>query len=206
MEKLTLQQILSIIQVKLVSTKKNKSEHGNYAYRKAEEIMADVKPYLDEFKVSITFDDSYNYYLDWSLEEKNAKTQTDTTIHGAFVYQAKAILTDGKDRSTANGFSQVAHKIAAMSVGQIWGATMSYARKYALCALLLIDNENDLDALKSEKLTKEEIEELCNAALMDLQLVKTKEEISEWGIKYAKVKAHPAVKDIAMNKYREISQ
>lgn len=110
-----------------------------YTYRKASDILQAVKPLLEEDNLTILLSDR--------IEE----------IGGKFFLIAKAGLyaEDGQEIATASAFAMMdAHK--GMSAEQATGSASSYARKYALCGLLAIDDSsNDPDGLERPAETKE---------------------------------------------------
>lgn len=110
-----------------------------FAYRKASDILQAVKPLLEEENLTILLNDT--------IKELN----------GTYFLVAEAALygSDGSIIAKTNAFAQMdAHK--GMSAEQATGAASSYARKYALCGLLAIDDSsNDPDGLeRPEEATK----------------------------------------------------
>lgn len=103
-----------------------------YTYRKASDILQAVKPLLEEDNLTILLCDR--------IEE----------IGGKFFLIADAGLyaEDGKEIAITSAFAMMdAHK--GMSAEQATGSASSYARKYALCGLLAIDDSsNDPDGLE----------------------------------------------------------
>lgn len=110
-----------------------------YTYRKASDILQAVKPLLEEDNLTILLSDR--------IEE----------IGGKFFLIAEAGLyaEDGKEIAKTSAFAMMdAHK--GMSAEQATGAASSYARKYALCGLLAIDDSsNDPDGLERPTEAKE---------------------------------------------------
>ena len=110
-----------------------------YTYRKASDILQAVKPLLEEDNLTILLSDK--------IEE----------IGGKFFLIAKAgvYAEDGQEIATASAFAMMdAHK--GMSAEQATGSASSYARKYALCGLLAIDDSsNDPDGLERPAEAKE---------------------------------------------------
>lgn len=110
-----------------------------YTYRKASDILQAVKPLLEEDNLTILLSDK--------IEE----------IGGKFFLIAEAGLyaEDGKEIAKTSAFAMMdAHK--GMSAEQATGSASSYARKYALCGLLAIDDSsNDPDGLERPVETKE---------------------------------------------------
>lgn len=128
---------LSKIQRALKAPKDQKG-YG-YTYRKASDILQAVKPLLEEDGLAITLNDC--------IKE----------IGGRFFLEATASICtdDGRELAIGTGLAELdTHK--GMSAEQATGAASSYARKYALCGLLAIDDSsNDPDGLERPVETKE---------------------------------------------------
>lgn len=113
-----------------------KDQQGyGFMYRKASDILQAVKPLLKEDNLTILLNDR--------VEE----------IGGKYFLVADAGLyaDDGKEIAKTSAFAVMdSHK--GMSAEQATGAASSYARKYALCGLLAIDDSsNDPDGLEPKK-------------------------------------------------------
>ena len=122
---MTIHNKLAEIQQKLVAQKGQRNEFGGYQYRSAEDIMASVKPLLGH--LCITCDD-------------------DIVMVGERIYvKATVSITDGKESVTVNAFAREPETVTKQAPAQTTGSSSSYARKYALSGLLLIDNEKDAD-------------------------------------------------------------
>lgn len=118
------------VQSKLNAPKNRQNKFGGYAYRSCEDILEAVKPILAEVKATIRLNDVLvqigdRYYI-------NA--------------QAFFIDTESADGITcAEAFAREPEEKKGMDAAQITGTASSYARKYALNALLLIDDAKDPD-------------------------------------------------------------
>lgn len=114
-----------------IKAPKDQKGYG-FVYRKASDILQAVKPLLEEDNLTILLNDT--------IQE----------IGGRYFLHAEAGIFDenGKQIAGAGGFAMMdAHK--GMSAEQATGAASSYARKYALCGLLAIDDSsNDPDGLE----------------------------------------------------------
>jgi hypothetical protein len=121
-----------------IKAPKDQKGYG-FVYRKASDILQAVKPLLEEDNLTILLNDR--------IEE----------ISGKYFLVADAGLyaEDGKEIAKTSAFAMMdAHK--GMSAEQATGAASSYARKYALCGLLAIDDSsNDPDGLERPVETKE---------------------------------------------------
>lgn len=115
---------LSKIQRALKAPKDQKG-YG-YTYRKASDILQAVKPLLEEDNLSIIMDDRIIEIGDRFFLQANA------TLYGE----------DGQEIVSSSAFAEMDdHK--GMSKEQATGSASSYARKYALCGLLAIDDSTD---------------------------------------------------------------
>ena len=123
---MTLIDKLAAIQTKLHAPKNQKNTFGGYNYRSCEDILEAVKPLLDGLVLTIT--------------------DEVTEVGGRIYVKATARLTDGKDAMTATAFAREAESRKGMDESQITGSTSSYARKYALNGLFLIDDNKDADS------------------------------------------------------------
>lgn len=130
------------IQTKLVATKDKKNEFGGFRYRSAESILEAVKPLLLEEKAYITMSDDI------------------VQIGDRFYVRATATLHCAESGASVStwAFSREALSKKGMDDSQCTGSASSYARKYALCGLLAIDDskvdpdtaENDIAAAKAK--------------------------------------------------------
>ena len=123
---MTLIDKLAAIQTKLHAPKNQKNTFGGYNYRSCEDILEAVKPLLDGLVLTIT--------------------DEVTDVGGRIYVKATARLTDGNDAMTATAFAREAESRKGMDESQITGSTSSYARKYALNGLFLIDDNKDADS------------------------------------------------------------
>lgn len=129
---------LSIIQQGLKAPKTERNGFGKYLYRKASDILLAVKPFLAESNTSIVLDD------------------TITEVGGRVFLKATATLlaADGNTIRQTDGWAEL-DTHAGMCKEQATGAASSYARKYALCGLLAIDDSSlDPDSLEPKPATQ----------------------------------------------------
>ena len=123
-----LNQKLAVIQTKLKTKKTSYNAFGKYYFRKAEDILEAVKPFLLEQGVSVT------------IKEEIIATDPVPTL------QSTATISDGKDAITATAVVGVDLNQKGMQTAQQFGAASSYGKKYALGNLFLIDDTQDSDA------------------------------------------------------------
>lgn len=122
-------ELLADIQQNLKAPKNQYNNFGKYSYRSCEDILEAVKEHLhggclkieDEVKI-IGEGEHTRFYV---------------------VATAMLIYKDSSTASTAYAREPISKK--GMDEAQVTGATSSYARKYALNGLLLIDDTKDAD-------------------------------------------------------------
>ena len=123
--------VLHDIQVALKVPKDLWNDFGKYPYRNAESILQAVKPLLPD-----------GYTVIVGVEPR--------VIGGRFVCMAEAMLAKGNDLSEKVWTSAYAVEPLdgkkGMDAAQVSGATISYAKKYALGNLFAIDGNKDSDA------------------------------------------------------------
>jgi hypothetical protein len=141
------------MQTRLFVPKGQRNEFGKYDYRSCEDIEKAVKPLCLEYNCTLT--------LQTFIEE----------YAGRLFVKATACLYDNEINKgvVANGYAEIGENKKGMDQAQLTGAATSYARKYALAGLFLIDNEKDADATnKHGKDSKEEeVHDTINATQMN---------------------------------------
>ena len=123
-----LNQKLAIVQTKLKAKKSSYNSFGKYYFRKAEDILEAIKPFLLEHGVTVT------------INEELIVNDPVPTI------KSTATITDGVDAIHATAVVGVDLNQKGMNVPQQFGSASSYAKKYALGNLFLIDDTADSDA------------------------------------------------------------
>lgn len=104
------------------------NDFGKYNYRSCEDILEAVKPLLTEHNCDLRLTD----------EIVNVGTRNYVKAIATFIDEDKEII--------ATSFAREDETKKGMDGSQITGAASSYARKYALNALFLIDDTKDSDA------------------------------------------------------------
>lgn len=121
------------IQHKLKAPKGQYNSFGKYNYRSCEDILEGVKPLLKEHNLALLIDDEI------------------VQIGERYYVKATAKITDGREIISATAYAREPDTKKGMDESQITGATSSYARKYALNALLCIDDTKDADTMDNSK-------------------------------------------------------
>jgi len=161
-----LNQKLAVIQTKLKTKKTSYNAFGKYYFRKAEDILEAVKPFLLEHDVSVTIDEDI--------------IATDPVP----MLQSTAIISDGENQIKTTAIVGVDLNQKGMQTAQQFGAASSYGKKYALGNLFLIDDTKDSDATndhgKKSNVVKK-IKQAAKPAITKAQLVKAKEYVAAGG-------------------------
>ena len=123
-----LNQKLAIVQTKLKTKKTSYNSFGKYYFRKAEDILEAVKPFLLEQGISVTI------------------TEDIIATDPVPMLQSTAIISDGENSIKTTAIVGVDLNQKGMQMPQKYGAASSYAKKYALGNLFLIDDTQDADA------------------------------------------------------------
>lgn len=118
---------LIAIQNELKAPKSQKNNFGNYNYRSCEDILEAVKPLLKKYGCELTLSDEV------------------VTVGGRIYVKATAEIHSKNDKRQVTAYAREAENKKGMDDSQITGAASSYARKYALNGLFLIDDTKDSD-------------------------------------------------------------
>lgn len=136
-----LNQKVGDIQHKLKAPKGQYNSFGKYNYRSCEDILEGVKPLLKEHNLALLIDDEI------------------VQIGERYYVKATAKITDGREIVSATAYAREPDTKKGMDESQITGATSSYARKYALNALLCIDDTKDADTMDNSKKPSQQTQE-----------------------------------------------
>ena len=173
-----LNQKLAVIQTKLKAKKSSYNSFGKYHFRKSEDILEAIKPFLIEHGVTIT------------INEEIIATDPVPTM------QSTATITDGKDYIKATAVVGVDLNQKGMQTSQQFGAASTYGKKYALGNLLLIDDTEDADAQKPSKAI-DKIKQAAKPTITAEQLQKAREYVLAGGeVKAIETKYKLTVKQI----------
>ena len=135
---MTIYQKLSQIQTEFKSKKSRFNSFGKYYFRSAEDILEATKPFLKKLGVTVTI--SEELVVDGPMP----------------IIKSTASITDGDGAIHATSIVGVDVNQKGMQAPQQFGAASSYAKKYALGNLFLIDDTQDSDATNNhgkDKLT-----------------------------------------------------
>jgi len=119
---------LAQVQTKLKAKKSSYNSFGKYYFRKSEDILEAIKPFLLELDVTVT------------IQEQIIELQPVPML------ESTAIFSDGENQIEATAIVGVDLTQKGMQTSQQFGAASTYGKKYALGNLLLIDDTEDADA------------------------------------------------------------
>lgn len=119
------------IQKQLKAPKNQFNSFGKYNYRNCEDILEALKPLLDG--CSLVISDEI------------------VTIGSRYYVKATVKLFDEKESFSVSAYARESESKKGMDDSQVTGATSSYARKYALNGMFLIDDTKDADSQKPEE-------------------------------------------------------
>lgn len=149
------------IQTKIKAPKNLYNSFGKYKYRNAEGICEAVKPYLAEQKCALTLSDEI------------------IDVGGRIYVKATATLRDTEtlESISVSAMARESEEKKGMDESQITGTASSYARKYALNGLFLLDDTKDADSDEHHNETegkkkRAEEEEAHDKAVEDISKMK----------------------------------
>lgn len=142
---------LAAVQQELKAPKDKKNTFAGYSYRSAEGILEAVKPVLAKHEALIAISDEI------------------IDIGGRIYVKATATFLDRKDGAAiqVTAYAREAAEKKGLDVSQVTGTASSYARKYALNGLLLIDDTKDADSDEYAKQTEEKPEKKATKPLTE---------------------------------------
>ena len=154
---MSLYEKLAKIQADLKAPKNQHNSFGDYNYRSCEDILEAVKPLLKENGLILRLTDEViqigeRYYIKATAWLEDIETEAATSN---VAYAREQAEKRGADAS------------------QITGAASSYARKYALNGLFLIDDTKDADTDEHAKQTGQEPKEEKKATAKQIDLIRT---------------------------------
>lgn len=135
------------IQKELKAPKNRTNSFGKYNYRSCEDILEAVKPLLFREGLLMRISDEI------------------VEVGGRNYIRATVEITDGKETICNTAFAREAEEKKGMDEAQITGTASSYARKYCLNGLFLIDDVKDADTdeyqmVQNPKITKTQAKSL----------------------------------------------
>ena len=141
--KLTLKEKLTRVQIGIHAPKNQKNSFGKYNYRTVDGITSALKPLLLEHEASV------------HIQDELVEFMSIPTI------KATVTFSDLTGSITVSSYAGINPNRKGMDIAQTFGTSSTYARKYALQGLFLIDDSDleiamvDIDSLDSSGENKE---------------------------------------------------
>ena len=159
------------VQMELKAPKNQRNSFGNYNYRSCEDILEALKPVLAAHDATVFISDKV-------VVKENCWAYIESTATFVDIETGESISTTAFARETENK--------KGMDSSQITGSASSYARKYALNGLFLIDDTRDADTDEQHRQTsgaKQKAFSKDDVTALRLDLVKvataTKKDVNE---------------------------
>ena len=129
---------LLAVQVELKAPKNKKNNFGNYMYRSCEDILEALKPILEKHNSIVLLSD---------------EVKVSECLWSYVVSTATFIDCETGESVSVKAMAREAEQKKGMDPSQSTGTASSYARKYALNGLFLIDDSVDADSDEYRKIT-----------------------------------------------------
>ena len=126
------------VQSELKAPKNQRNSFGNYNYRSQEDILEALKPVLSEVGATV-------FLSDEPVVKENLWCYIEATATFVDIETGESI--------TSKAYAREPENKKGSDVSQITGASSSYARKYALNGLFLIDDTRDADTDEHQQQT-----------------------------------------------------
>ena len=176
------------VQTELKAPKNKHNTYGGYNYRSCEDILEAVKPLLKEVNATVILQDSI-------------------TEHSGRIYvMAMAYFVDVEHPEVpqicVTAYAREPLEKKKMDESQITGTASSYARKYALNGLFLIDDVKDPDTDEYHKDVEHDLDKIIDAKQLTAITMLLKEaNVTEQ--KFCEVYGIPMLVDFPADKYNE---
>ena len=149
------------VQAKLKAPKSQFNSFAKFNYRSCEDILEAVKPLLKEEGLLLVVSDEL------------------VQIGDRYYIKTTAKVTDGSESEEAVAFAREPEMKKGNDEPQITGTASSYARKYALNGLFLIDDTKDPDTDEYAKQTKKAETKAEKTSSYNLSFQEVREKLGE---------------------------
>ena len=145
---------LRLIQSELKAPKNQRNNFGKYNYRSCEDILEAVKPLLKKHKCTLTISDEVK------------------ELGGLLFVEAISIISDGENQVHVKAQAGIDPNRKGMDIAQSFGSSSSYARKYSLNGLFLIDDTKDADSTNNHGKSNKKEKPWLNKSMPEFDKVK----------------------------------
>jgi len=133
---------LLAVQTELKAPKQQFNKFGNYNYRSCEDILNAAKPVLKKYGLTL--------YITDDIQPVGNRLYVRSTV---------IIAANENEFVRCEGYAREAESRKGMDASQITGSASSYARKYALSGLFLLDDSKDADAHETQENAPDDVTE-----------------------------------------------
>lgn len=141
---MTILEKLQRIQLELKAPKNQYNSFGKYKYRSAEDILEAIKPFETKYNVLFKISEALNEVAGRPFIQSEAKV-------------IDVDVTDRESSITSQAVAIIDFDAKGMQMPQRTGAASSYAKKYSLGNLLLLDDTKDSDATNTHGKSKPQL-------------------------------------------------
>lgn len=185
---MSLKEKLSEIQREIKVPKELFNKFGGFYYRNAETILSEFKKYEEDLKVSLILEDEV------------------VEVAGNIYVKATAILMDceSEERIYTTAYARESEQKKGMDEAQITGSASSYARKYALNGLFLLDDVKDPD---TDEYRNQQTKNTKSQKVNQNHIISLRKTFEEKGIDENKVLVMykvEKIEDLTINQFKNI--
>lgn len=186
------------IQCALNVPKSRKSDGVKFAYRSTEDILKAVKPLLKEHKCFLILSDEIKevgstYNL--TIQSKSSTSNFNGTR--VYVEATASIVNSAGEIVSVKGLAREEIYKNGLESAQISGTASSYARKYALCGLLAIDDSDHSNNI-NQSLDEHNADNVLLSAISEMNNVKSRAEINAVWERYPQYKENPQFRNACL--------
>ena len=165
------------VQNELKAPKSQYNSFGKYSYRNAEDIFEAAKPIC------------FKYGLFLSISDEVIE------VGGALFVESTASITDGEKSFNVKAQAGLDLNRKGMDKAQASGASSSYARKYALGGLFLLDDTKDADATNTHGKAPAKAVAKPNLAMTSESYLKALQAVKDGKVTLAQIEAKYTLSD-----------
>ena len=165
------------VQNELKAPKSQYNSFGKYSYRNAEDIFEAAKPIC------------FKYGLFLSISDEVIE------VGGSLFVESTATITDGEKSFNVKAQAGLDLNRKGMDKAQASGASSSYARKYALGGLFLLDDTKDADATNTHGKAPAKAVAKPNLAMTSESYLKALQAVKDGKVTLAQIEAKYTLSD-----------
>ena len=165
------------VQNELKAPKSQYNSFGKYSYRNAEDIFEAAKPLAFQHGLFLSISDEV------------------IEVGGSLFVESTATITDGEKSFNVKAQAGLDLNRKGMDKAQASGASSSYARKYALGGLFLLDDTKDADATNTHGKAPAKAVAKPNLAMTSESYLKALQAVKDGKVTLAQIEAKYTLSD-----------